>query len=55
MQALQKMSQSGVSRLIVTDDGHLQGIISLKDMMRLMALKMELEEGQAAQDTEERV
>lgn len=49
-EALQKMSQTGMSRLMVTDDGHLQGILSLKDMMRLIALKMELEEGQPTDD-----
>lgn len=43
MDALQKMSRNGTSRLIVTDNGHIQGILSLKDVMRHVALKMEVE------------
>lgn len=44
MQALSKMQQSGVSRLIVADDGALVGVIALKDMLDFLALKVELED-----------
>jgi CBS domain-containing protein len=42
--ALAKMSQSSNSRLIVVQDGKLRGIIGLKDMMKFISLKVELEE-----------
>lgn len=42
--ALAKMSRTGVSRLMVVENGHLRGIVSLKDMMRLIAMRMELDE-----------
>ncbi|MGE3804670.1 MAG: site-2 protease family protein [Gemmataceae bacterium] len=46
MAALQKMQQTGSSRLLVTDrQAHLVGIVSLKDLMRFLSLKLELEEG----------
>jgi len=43
--ALSKMTSSGNSRLIVVDNGELRGIVALKDIMKLISLKMELEEG----------
>ena len=43
MKALELMKKSGNSRLLVTKDGKLVGLISLKDLMELFALKMELE------------
>ncbi len=46
LKALSRMNRSGASRMIVARNGHLEGIISLKDMMRLIALKIELEEGE---------
>jgi len=42
--ALGKMHRNGASRLIVVDQGRLQGIISLKDLLRLISLKLELED-----------
>ena len=42
--ALDKMNRNGVSRLIVTENNRLRGIITLKDLMRFIALKVELEE-----------
>jgi Zn-dependent protease/predicted transcriptional regulator len=46
MAALKKMTQDGRSRLLVVEDGQLRGIISLKDVSRLISLKLELgEEG----------
>ena len=42
--ALAKMSQNGNSRLIVVKDGKLRGIIGLKDLMKFISLKVELED-----------
>ena len=44
MQALSTMNRTGASRLMVTEGDRLVGIIALKDMMRLLSLKVELEE-----------
>jgi len=38
------VSGEGVSRLIVVDGDRLEGIISLKDMLEFLSLKVELEE-----------
>jgi len=43
MKALVRMNSTGTSRLMVVDDGRLVGILSLKDLLRFLALKMELE------------
>lgn len=45
VKALERMRRTGSSRLIVTKGGELSGVISLKDLMELFALKMELEQG----------
>jgi len=42
MEALATMSRTGTSRLMVVEDGHLRGVITLKDLLRLLALKVEL-------------
>jgi predicted transcriptional regulator len=42
MHALAQMQRTGSSRLLVAEDGHLQGIVSLKDLLRFLNLKMEL-------------
>lgn len=44
MQALSSMSRNGASRLMVVRDGHLEGILSLKDLLEFISLKVELEE-----------
>ena len=44
MEALSRMSRTGTSRLMVVDGDRLLGILSLKDLLRFFALKMELEE-----------
>ncbi len=44
MKALSAMNRSGASRLMVVEGGHLVGIISLKDMLKFLSLKVELEE-----------
>ena len=41
--ALAKMSQGGVSRLLVVEQGRLVGVITLKDLLQFMSLKVELE------------
>jgi Zn-dependent protease/predicted transcriptional regulator len=55
--ALSKMHQNGNSRLMVVDQGKLVGIISLKDLLRFLSLKLDLEGGERAlfrdQDLEE--
>jgi Zn-dependent protease/CBS domain-containing protein len=43
-EALASMQKNRASRLMVVDQGKLVGIISLKDMMNLISLKVELEE-----------
>jgi Zn-dependent protease len=44
LEALSKMSRTGASRLMVLDGDRLVGIVSLKDMLKFLALKVELEE-----------
>jgi len=43
--ALSKMSKQGISRLMVVEGDRLVGILSLRDLMKFIALKIELEEG----------
>ena len=38
------MNQTGSSRLLVLDRGHLVGIVTLKDLLNFISLKVELEE-----------
>jgi Zn-dependent protease/CBS domain-containing protein len=45
MKALSLMQSTGHGRLMVTRNGKLVGIIALKDLMRLFALRMDLEGG----------
>jgi CBS domain-containing protein len=42
--ALSKMNQTGESRLLVMEGDRLVGILVLKDLLRLVALRMDLEE-----------
>ncbi|PYQ66137.1 MAG: site-2 protease family protein [Acidobacteria bacterium] len=44
MEALSRMSRTGISRLMVVDGDRLLGVLSLKDLLRFFSLKMELEE-----------
>jgi len=41
--ALGRMSSSGVSRFLVVEDGHLAGIVTLKDVSAAIAVRMEME------------
>lgn len=43
LHALTFMTRHGLSRALVVDDGELAGILSLKDLSRFLALKLELE------------
>jgi Zn-dependent protease/CBS domain-containing protein len=43
MKALARMNQNGTSRLLVVDDGNLEGILALSDLLKFLSLKLELE------------
>lgn len=43
MQALSQMSKTNTSRALVVENGSLVGIVALKDLMRFLSLKVELE------------
>jgi CBS domain-containing protein len=43
LQALAKMQRAGSSRLLVTEGDQLIGILSLKDLLRFLDLKLRLE------------
>jgi Zn-dependent protease len=43
LDALSRMQRTGSSRLLVTEGDHLLGIVSLKDLLRFLNLKLELE------------
>jgi Zn-dependent protease len=45
VKALSRMHRTGLSRLMVTDGQRLVGIITLKDLMRFLSIKVDLEEG----------
>jgi Zn-dependent protease len=44
LEAISKMNSSGASRLIVVEGDRLVGIVSLKDMLKFLSLKVELED-----------
>jgi len=44
MEALVKMSRTQLSRLMVVRNGRLLGIITLKDMLGFLSMKMEFEQ-----------
>jgi Zn-dependent protease/CBS domain-containing protein len=44
MNALLKMNNTGNSRLLVTQEGRLVGIVALKDLLKFLSLKLDLEE-----------
>jgi predicted transcriptional regulator len=46
MKALSLMNNTGNSRLMVVEGNKLLGVISLKDMLKFMALKLDLEAGE---------
>lgn len=44
MHALMNMNRTGNTRLLVVDEGRLVGIIALKDLLKFLSLKIDLEE-----------
>ena len=44
LQALSLMSRTGNSRLMVVDENRLLGVVTLKDMLKFLSLKIDLEE-----------
>jgi Zn-dependent protease/CBS domain-containing protein len=54
VKALSRMSQNSMSRLMVVDDGHLAGVITLKDMLKFLSLKVELEDQQYRDESDAR-
>jgi len=53
LEALERMQRTGSSQLLVTDNGRLVGVVSLKDLLRILRLKLELEpEGDDLKATE---
>jgi predicted transcriptional regulator len=44
VKALARMTQSGVTRLLVVENGRLVGMVTLKDLLDFFSLKVELEE-----------
>jgi CBS domain-containing protein len=44
VKALGMMSQGGVSRMLVVENGRLEGVVTLKDLLDFFSLKVELEE-----------
>jgi CBS domain-containing protein len=44
LKALGTMNRTGASRLLVVDDGRLLGVLTLKDMLKFLALRVELGE-----------
>jgi len=54
VKALSKMNRTGRSRLLVIDQGRLVGILSLKDLLRFLSLKVELENGEAPAEASKR-
>lgn len=53
--ALAKMTRSGNSRLLVVDGDRLLGVVTLKDLMRFLSLKLELEGPEDKADRESAV
>ena len=43
MAALSLMSRNGASRMMVAEGGRLVGVLSLKDLLGFLSLKLELE------------
>jgi Zn-dependent protease len=43
MQVMARMNREGVSRFLVTDHGHLEGIVTLRDLFDFISVKMDLE------------
>lgn len=44
VEALTRMTKTGTTRLMVVEDGRLVGVLTLRDLLEFLSLKMELEE-----------
>ena len=44
MKALERMNQSKLSRMLVTEGNHIAGVITLKYLLEFLSVKLELEE-----------
>lgn len=51
MEALERMQRTGSSRLLVLEGDHLVGIVSLKDLLKFLNLKLELEDQESTEDS----
>lgn len=51
MEALARMSRDRRSRLLVTRDGKLEGIVTLSDLLTFLSLKMEFEQTETKRET----
>jgi Zn-dependent protease len=51
MEALSLMNRTGASRLLVADGDSLSGILSMKDVMRLLQIRLQLQAGTAARQS----
>ena len=47
IKALSVMKRAGASRLMVVEQGHLMGVVALKDMLEFLSLKVELDTGKS--------
>jgi Zn-dependent protease/CBS domain-containing protein len=47
IQAFRRMNQNEVSRLMVVEEGRLRGVLTLKDLLKFLSLKLELEGNEA--------
>jgi CBS domain-containing protein len=50
--ALARMHRTGASQLLVMEGDHLIGILTLQDLLRFLAMKIELEEPRAILSSE---
>jgi CBS domain-containing protein len=48
MEALSLMRRTGNSRLLILEDGRLAGVLTLKDLLEFLHLKLDLEQGEGA-------
>lgn len=51
MKVLALMNRTGLSRLLVVEEGKLTGIVALKDLLRFLSLKIDLEESDDTTET----
>ncbi|MCK9263377.1 MAG: site-2 protease family protein [Desulfomonilia bacterium] len=54
MKVMARMNREGVSRLLVTDHGRLEGIVTLRDLFSFISMKMDLEGEDVSRETHAR-